>query len=60
MMTLGQGEVGQEALKSQLYLRAYTSEVCIPGAQASGKSQVDIISHDLSHPMDFPVGPQRL
>lgn len=57
MRHLGQGKVGQEVLKSQLYLRAYTSEVCVPGAQASGKSQVDVISHDLSHPMGFPLGP---
>lgn len=57
MRPLGQGKVGQEVLKSQLYLRAYTSEVCVPGAQASGKSQVDVISHDLSHPMGFPLGP---
>lgn len=45
--------VGQEVLRSQLSLRAYThayaSEVCIPGAQASGKSQVDVIGHDLSY-----------
>lgn len=51
MWPLGQGKVGQEALKSQLSLLAYAyaSEVCIPGAQASGKSQVDVISHDLSY-----------
>jgi hypothetical protein len=49
MRPLGQGKVGQEALRSQLSLRAYTSEVCISGAQSSGKSQVDVIGHDLSY-----------
>lgn len=33
MSSLGHIKVGQEVSKSQFYLLASTSEVCIPGAQ---------------------------